>query len=169
MTGKRSTSVHLTIAITHLLLPPGGESTTGNSWWGCAARFSKSWPYFRPKNVIYHTRFLTWPLGRNYVIITKLERKQKILQIHFELAYFSFFLTYSFGIETIKTLIHARSSLENHTRFQTKMGKAYTRFQTKTTQKPYPIGRHIPHPRAIADHVTSTGDNMKCSLLHSRF
>ena len=34
--------------------PEGG--TTGNSWWGCAARFSESWPYFRPKNVIFHTR-----------------------------------------------------------------------------------------------------------------
>ena len=72
------------------IAPRGGE----NSWWGCAARFSKSWPYFRPKNVIFHTRFLTWPLSRNYVIITKLESKQKILQIHFELAYFSFFLTH---------------------------------------------------------------------------
>ena len=39
------------------------------SWWGCAARFSKSWPYFRPKNVIFNTRFQTYPL-RNYVIIT---------------------------------------------------------------------------------------------------
>ena len=41
--------------------------------------------------------------------------------------------------------IHAwlRSSLENHTWFQTKMGKLYTCFQTKTTQKPYLIGRHI--------------------------
>ena len=29
-----------------------------------------------------------------------------------------------------------RSSFENHTRFQTKMGKIYTRFQTKTAQKP---------------------------------
>ena len=45
-------------------------STPGNSWWGCAARFSKSWPYFRPKNIIFHTYFQTWPLGRNYVIIT---------------------------------------------------------------------------------------------------
>ena len=35
--------------------PPEG-GTTGNSWWGCAARFSESWPYFRPKNVIFHTR-----------------------------------------------------------------------------------------------------------------
>ena len=38
------------------------ECTPGNSWWGCAAWFSKSWPYFRPKNVIFHTRFQTRPL-----------------------------------------------------------------------------------------------------------
>ena len=37
-------------------------STCGNSWWGCAALLSKSWPYFRPKNVIFHTRSQTWPL-----------------------------------------------------------------------------------------------------------
>ena len=48
------------------------------------------------------------------------------------------FLSYSFGIEMINTFIHSHSSLENHTRFQTKMGKVYTRFQTKTAQKPYP-------------------------------
>ena len=28
---------------------------------GCAARLSKSWTYFRPKNVIFHTRFQTRP------------------------------------------------------------------------------------------------------------
>ena len=48
------------------------------------------------------------------------------------------FLSYSFGTETINTFVHPPSSLENHTRFQTKMGKIYTRFQTKTAQKPYP-------------------------------
>ena len=37
-------------------------STPGNSWWGCAARFFKSWPDFRPKNIIIHTRFQTRPL-----------------------------------------------------------------------------------------------------------
>ena len=31
------------------------RDSPGNSWWGCAARFSKSWPYFRPKNIIFHT------------------------------------------------------------------------------------------------------------------
>ena len=39
---------------------PGG--TPVNSWWGCAARFYKSWPHFRPKYVIFHTRVQTGPL-----------------------------------------------------------------------------------------------------------
>ena len=39
-------------------------------------------------------------------------------QIQFE---FSFF-----RIETLNTFIYSRSSLENHTRFQTKVGKVYT-------------------------------------------
>ena len=46
---------------------------------------------------------------------------------------------YSFGIETMNKFTYSRSSLENHTRFQTKIGKVYTRFQTKTSQKPSPI------------------------------
>ena len=37
-----------------------------------------------------------------------------------------------------------RYSLKNDTRIQTKIGKLYTRFQTKTAQKPHPLGRHIP-------------------------
>ena len=36
---------------------PKGVGTPENSLWGCATRFSKSRPYFRPKNVIFHTRF----------------------------------------------------------------------------------------------------------------
>ena len=67
-----------------------GGSTPGNSWWGCAARFSKSWPDFRPKKCNsphsfsdqtskIHTRFQTWPLGRNYVIITYILAQTKKL------------------------------------------------------------------------------------------
>ena len=56
-----------------LLNSPGG-GTPENSWWGCAARFSKSWAYFRPKRVIFHCLFQTRPLksipvfrpGRSY-------------------------------------------------------------------------------------------------------
>ena len=80
------------------------EGTTGNSGWGCAAQFSKSWPYFRPKNVIFHTLFQTIPL--------------KSIPV--------------FRPESANTLIHSRSSLKNLTRFQTKMGKVYIRFQTVT-------------------------------------
>ena len=39
--------------------------------------------------------------------------------------------------------MHSCSSLENHTRFQTKMGKVYARFLTKTAQKPYLLGQHM--------------------------
>ena len=40
------------------------------------------------------------------------------------------------------TFIHLRSSLENHSWFQTKMDKVYTHFQTETTQKPYLYDLH---------------------------
>ena len=44
--------------------PEGGKGgTPGISWWGCAARVFKSWPNFRPKNVIFHIRFKWWELG----------------------------------------------------------------------------------------------------------
>ena len=46
------------------------------------------------------------------------------------------FLSYSFGTETINTFVHSRSSLENHTRFQTKMGKIYTLFVPKRRKDP---------------------------------
>ena len=35
---------------TSLEVKPSGWDSPGNSWWGCAAQFSKSWPYFRLKN-----------------------------------------------------------------------------------------------------------------------
>ena len=91
---------------------------------------------------ILHTCFQTRPkLAEIMLSLLRLEHKKKILQIHFECAYF--FLSHSFGIETINAFIHSYSSLENHTWFQTKMGKVYTRFQTKRAQKPQSMGRHI--------------------------
>ena len=36
----------------------------------------------------------------------------------------------------INTFINSRSSLKNQTRFQTKIGEVYTRFQTKMPQNP---------------------------------
>ena len=61
------------------------------------------------------------------------------------------FLSYSFGTETINTFVHSRNALENHTRFQTKMSKVYSHFQTKTAEKPFGvahryIGEYPPGP-----------------------
>ena len=77
--------------------------------------------------------------------LLRLERKQKNYLNPFRIRIF-LFRSYSFGIETITTtFISSCSSLENHTRFRTKMGKVYIRFQTKKAQKPYPLmGRQIP-------------------------
>ena len=44
------------------------------------------------------------------------------------------FRSYSFGTKTINTFIRSRSSLENPTLLQSKMGKVCTRFQTKKAQ-----------------------------------
>ena len=119
--------------------------TPGSFWWGCAVCSPNPWPYFRPKNVIFHTRFQIWPLGRDYVINMASIRTQKNSSNAFRIRVF-LFPSYSFGIETINTFIRSRSSLENYTRFQTKMAKVYTSFQTKKTQKKQPFGaaRHIP-------------------------
>ena len=120
-------------------MSPGGPLR--NSWWGCAARFSKSWPYFRPKNVIFHTHFETWPLKptthshtwplRIMSSLLWLEQQQN-WNLHISLSFFPF------EIETKNTFVHSRSSFETihipDSRFQ--MGKLYTHFQTKGAQIP---------------------------------
>ena len=83
-----------------------------------------------------HNLSRDWPLDLNS------NKKDFLKLIHFEFAYP--FLSFSFGNEPINTFVQSCSFLENHTRFQTKMGKLFTRFQTKTAQKPYPMGLHIP-------------------------
>jgi len=106
---------------------------------------------FQTKKISFFTPFFrpAWPLksipilrpGLEEIISTalRLEQQQKrFLKIHFKFAYFSF--SNSFGIETINAFVHSQSSLEKHTRFQTKMSKVYTHFQTKALQKPYPLG-----------------------------
>ena len=65
--------------------------------------------------------------------LPRLERKQNNFANAFLIPIF-LVLSCSFGIKRINTLISSRSSLENHTRFQAKMGIVYTRFQTKTAQ-----------------------------------
>ena len=86
----------------------GGKGTPGNSWWGCAAQFSKSCPFLRPKNVIFHTHFQTKPRKSKPVFrpglqaeimssSVRLECKQKTSSNAFEVRIpyiFYFFLIY---------------------------------------------------------------------------
>ena len=100
-------------------------ATPGNFWWWCAAQVSKFWPYFRPKNVVFHTHFQTWPLksipafrtgvSRNYVIFTNIRTPTITSTSYITL---SFLFIWNWNDEYIYALA---SSLENHTRFQTKI------------------------------------------------
>ena len=62
--------------------------------------------------------------------LLRLERKQKISSNAFRIRLFPL-CSYSFGIEMINTFIHFRSSLENYTRFHTKMEKSVPVFRPK--------------------------------------
>ena len=62
--------------------------------------------------------------------LLRLERKQKISSNAFPIRLFPL-CSYSFGIEMINTFIHSRSSLENYTRFHTKMEKSIPVFRPK--------------------------------------
>ena len=76
--------------------------------------------------------------------LPRLERKQKIIRIHFLDIRIFLFLSLLIWNWNNKYVHTPRRSLKNHTRFHTKLGIVYTRFQTKTPQKPYPMRRHIP-------------------------
>ena len=79
---------------------------------------------FQTKKCHFPHRFKTWPV-RNYVTITvrRLTLK-RFLKTHFEFAY----------------MIYSRSSLENHTRIQTKSGKSLCPFSNQNGEKTIPFG-----------------------------
>ena len=112
----------------------GGVVTPGKlSWSGCAARCSKSisgqkchFPHpFSDQTSKIHTRFQK--SCHHYLGESATKKINSSNPSHIRIF---LFISYSFGTETINTFVHPPSSLENHTRFQTKMGKIYTRFQT---------------------------------------
>ena len=83
----------------------------------------------------------------------RLERQKTNSSNPFRIRIF-FFPSKSFGFETINTFIHSDSlsSLENHTPFQTKMGKVYTRFQTRNGAKTVPDGAAHTHMAYIREY-----------------
>ena len=81
----------------------------------------------------------------HHPIQTLLERKHKNYWNPFQIRIFlflSFSVIWNWNDKYVYTL---RSSLENHTRFQSKMGKVYTRFQTKRPKNPTWWGGRYPY------------------------
>ena len=109
--------------------------------WGCAARFLKPLPCFRPKSVIFPTLFQTCLIisslgqtnvkGNVYTLL--LSRIQNCTKLE--------------AASKKHGLPNSRLECTNHTSFQSKIVKIDTLFQTKTAEKPYPLAPHIAHLR----------------------
>ena len=123
-----------------------------------SAQFFKSWPHFRPKNVIFNTRFQTWTRSQNATyMFTQTEVMSSLLRLEGQQNHFLKFI--AIRICTLSFYLELKHYTTVVPQFQTKMGKNCTRFRTKTAQKPYPLGRHwhaymafireYPPPRAI--------------------
>ena len=77
----------------------------------------------------------------------RLECKQKFRHWNaFWTRIFLHFRSYSSGIETTNTFIRFRSSLENHTRFQTKQKQKGKNAKLCGGTNPYGLQREVPHP-----------------------
>ena len=131
-------------------LPPGSQNPdliSHTKKCGFRTRFQtwplKSIPVFRPEGD-HKTQHKHW----NETEIMSSLLRLKLQQKHFLKSIPDSHITLSFlfiwNSEATNTLTHHRSSFVNHARFQTKMSKVYTLFQTKTEKKPYPMGRHMP-------------------------
>ena len=111
-----------------------GGNTPQNFGWGCAARFSEPWPYFRPKYMIFHTPFQTWPrksvphFRPGFNITTRFPGTG--------------FRLHNAPLEAVwMCLVNVKITWEinehiseNHTLFQTKKAKTIPWFQTKTAR-----------------------------------
>ena len=98
----------------------GGGRNPKNSWWGCAARFAKSWPYFRPKNVIFfRPRVLTICLGNPEILdvnqtagVIPFGEPQKTWAVIWRDAIFALFLVCLADLDT-----HCKESFSHHVKF----------------------------------------------------
>ena len=139
---------HVYLRLKWLQFYRGVGGTPGNSWWGPAARFSKSWHYFRPKNVIFSTHFHACRLKSIPVFRFGLyEIMSSLLRLEHQRKRF---LSLLFNTETMNTFIHYRRFLETRTRFQTRP------FGTAHHSKWLIYGCTPPPPREFQKSVTAT-------------
>ena len=151
----------LPLTLKSFIYIPSGLGRGGGGWWGvggysweffvgvCRPVLQILTLFQNKKYVILQTRFQnrppkSIPVFRPVLWAPELAFRQKLCHHYLDSVckqknsssafWIRIFLllSYSFGIETINMFIHSRSTLENHTPFQTKMGKVYTCFQAKT-------------------------------------
>ena len=159
--------------------PRGG--TPANSWWGSAALFLKSWPDFRPKRVIsdqtckIHTRFQTWPLGRNYVIGGQINKLFKSISNSY--ISLSFLLIWNWSDKNVHTLLQFPRKPHS---IPDQNGQSEYPFSDQNGAKTLPDGlahtyiaylREYPHPSARPGFVSKrlcveTTGNRKVTCLH---
>ena len=116
----------------------------------------------------FQTKKCNYPQPFSDLSLLRFGRKHKNYSNLFRIRIFHF-LSYSFGIETIKMFVHSRSYPENHTRFQTKKGKLYIRFQTKIAQKPLPDGAAHTYMAYIRQYPPPPAQNMSAGCTNCRF
>ena len=119
-------------------MPPGSPNPDPISDQKNAIFHNLSHPFSDQTSKI-HTPFLDLAFRQKLCYHYLDKRANKKLFKSISNPHISLSFVYSFGIETMNKFTHSRSSLENHTQFQTKMRKVYTRFQTKTSQNPSPM------------------------------
>ena len=102
----------------------GGGRNPKNSWWGCAARFAKSWPYFTPKKMSFSHRFsdlgylpFAWEMRKFWMVnqtaaVIPFEEPQKTWAVIWRDAIFALFLVCLADLDT-----HCKESFSHHVRF----------------------------------------------------
>ena len=130
----------------------------GYSWEflvGVCCRVLQILPRIQTKNYNYphpfsdqtskiHTRFQTWPLGRNYFIITQIRAQtQKLFKpiwnSHISLSFLLIWNCNDKNVHTLPQFPRKPNPIPDQN------GQSVCRFQTKTAQKPYPMGRTYPY------------------------
>ena len=106
----------------------GGGGTSRKFGWGCAARFLKPLPYFRPKSVIFPTLFQTWSNLIPYLRPEALESGAWLERVT------NCYGTYTVVGVNIKREMVLSPSVEE----VANSSKKYTQFKTRV-HKPYPI------------------------------
>ena len=123
--------------------------------WGCAARFLKPLPYFRPKSVIFPTLFQTW--SKIWYPISDLKPWSPARDRSMTSCYGTYTVV---GVNIKREMVlspndeEVANSSKKHTQFKTRVHKPYPisdqngrdwyPFSDQNGWKPYPLALHIP-------------------------